>query len=110
MIPLVDMKQTKAEREHSPKAMPVDAGSAYPYGLTLRLDEIALKKLRLALPKVGTKMTIHASGIVTSVSANESEDHNHSCVEIQIQRLGIQKGAASMEDAISDGIEDAEKE
>lgn len=87
---LTDMKMSKAEKkESSPCA--VDNQPEYAYGLRLNLDNAALEKLGFdSLPKVGTKMMVHAMGVVVEVSQHESKNHESRRVEIQIQRLGVE--------------------
>jgi len=75
MSKLTSMKLTKADRrkrnEVSPSAI-TDDGPAYPWGLTLNLDETILAKLKLeALPKAGTTMLIEARVQVESVSVRD---------------------------------------
>jgi hypothetical protein len=84
------MKMTKAEKKENSLAKPYEAPN-YPYGLRLRLESDQLEKLGLeSLPKVGAKMVIEATGVVTSVSQNESKDYNSRCVEIQIESLAVE--------------------
>lgn len=88
---LVSMKMTKAEREekYSGKAIDADAPS-YPYGLTVRLDNDALDRLKLKkLPEVGKSYMLIARCDVTSVSSNESEHGKNENLELQITDLAL---------------------
>lgn len=112
MTDLIDMKrkkETKKEKETKNLASPCMDSPEYPYGLSISLDNEGLEKLGMTtLPKVGAKLTIEALGVVTSVSSNESQQGEpNRRVEIQLQKLGVEKGSASVKDAIDDGIEDA---
>lgn len=73
------------------------ATPAYPYGLTICLNEDSLDKLGLGgdLPDVGDQVTIIAVGTVTSASANESKKADggtvvHKRVEIELREMGVQ--------------------
>ena len=71
---LVSMKITAAERKkNEPSTSPVEQDQPqYPYGLQLDLEHEALKKLGVALPKVGKDFTLIANVTVTRVSSYES--------------------------------------
>lgn len=91
---LSSMLLSKADQKDT--SMPCAVGDAprYPYGLTIRLDSAGLDKLGMkALPKVGSKVSVQATGVITSVSQNESEKHSNRNVEIQIQELGVENSA-----------------
>jgi|HigsolmetaAR201D_1030396.scaffolds.fasta_scaffold25441_1 hypothetical protein len=104
---LVSMKRTKQEKKAANKAiMPAEADS-YPYGLRISLDDDALQKLGLKLPKVGERFHIEAVAEVCSTSAHESSDHTDRRMELQIQKLGLTKEARSMQEAVEEGIEEA---
>ena len=85
-----------------------DAGPRYPYGLEIRLNNEALEKLGIALPKVGTSVRVIADCCVTSVSSNERQkgEPNRS-VELQIERLAVNSEPETMEEAISKGVREA---
>jgi hypothetical protein len=87
---MADLKMTKAEKKDTAPCA-VDNQPDYPYGLCIRLDSASLEKLGLkSLPKVGAKMAIQGVGVVTSVSAHESKNHDSRNVEIQLQELGVE--------------------
>jgi hypothetical protein len=111
----VDMARSKAERKKSMDTCAVgieSEGPDYPYGLELRLENDSLDKLGMSsLPKVGKKVSITATGVVTSVSQNESSKgngHANRSVSVQIQKLAVSTDAASAMDAMDEGIDEAE--
>jgi hypothetical protein len=69
----------------------------YPYGLRIRLEDAQLDKLSIvALPKVGTRLTITADVEVCSVSAYESNTGSEQrSLELQITDLGYGSAAGS---------------
>lgn len=88
------LSSMKIDRKKSEKAGPsISMDEAmYPYGLEVRLDTDALKKLGLAdaLPKVGKGMKLEAMVDVTSVSENDRKGGGKSCsVTLQITDLGL---------------------
>jgi hypothetical protein len=105
-----DMKCSKSDTEEYPTNVGMSAGSRYPYGLRLTLENDGLKKLGMdKLPKVGAKIYIEAMGVVESVRQNSSaKGEEYRCVEIQLQKIGLDDSPSSMEDAIDEGIDDAE--
>ena len=102
MTKLADMKMSKAQKKASiPTCVSADNGPNYPYGLQLRLDNASLEKLGIkSLPKVGAEMQITTVGVVMSVSAHESKNHDDRTVEIQIQRLAVEGDGPKMEDTV----------
>lgn len=97
---LKSMKIDKAaqKKKYSEASVAIDAPS-YPYGLELRLDKDALKKLGLTdnLPKVGTSLKLEALVDVTSVSEHESSRGTDCSLSIQITDMGL--SAAKDDDA-----------
>lgn len=89
---LVDMKISKADREKqtSPSTLMKD-GPAYPWGLSLNLDDATLEKLGLELPEVGEELMLHARVKVSSCSSSDSEGggKNRSC-SLQIVAMGLE--------------------
>jgi len=94
---LIDMKLTPREkREEMPMPMKDYKGPDYPYELRITLDEDAMKKLGMKLPKVGDKIEIMGAGSVLSVSSNShaSErggERSSQRVEIQLKRIQVCK-------------------
>ena len=91
MAKLVSMKISKAEREkmNKPMALVGDAGPAYPWGLSVNLDQDSLEKLDLDANdlKVGKTLTLIATVEVTNLSSNESKDGgSNQSVGLQILR------------------------
>jgi len=106
---LVDMAYTAKEKKERNKKMDMcvpSNGPDYPYGMTLHLEDEHLKKLGMdKLPDVGGMLTLEARVEVISVSQNSDKRNNgNRRVELQIQRLGLEKGAGSMVDAIDDAL------
>ena len=97
------MKMTKAEAK-TYLGGPTEPGDApaYPYGLTLYLDDDTLKKLGIAeTPAVGTEMLLQARVVVTSCGMNQEQDGDKkSRCDLQITDMelhdGKPKGAAAM--------------
>jgi hypothetical protein len=111
----VSVAYTKAEKKErngpcvAPGKMSTDKGPEYPYGLELRLDKITLDKVGLdKLPKVGKRMYVEATCEVRSVSQSEENDRKDRNVCLQITALAVSGAPQSMEEAVEDGIEEAD--
>lgn len=91
----VDMKLTKSEMKDTatPTALgSKDKGPKYPWGLEIRLDDSALKKLGMdkEMPEVGELCQITGVGRVVSCSMSESSMGGSSKnVSIQIERMTL---------------------
>jgi hypothetical protein len=111
MSKLVDLKRTKADQKADKPTPAGPADDPYPYGLRVSLGEDELKKLGVDLPKVGTKMHLRAHAVVHSASQDERQGGKRNRrVELQIQRLALEKrGAGSMEEAIDNGVDAADE-
>lgn len=102
----VDMKLTKADlKARGDTGMPVanksESGPKYPWGLSIRLDDVSLKKLGMdELPEVGVLCQVMGTGRVVSVSQRESQGTSSRDVEIQIERLNLE-----VEDESEDAFE-----
>ena len=98
MAKLVSMKLSQADREKG-GTIPTtkDDGPTYPYGLNVSLEEAAIAKLGIDLPKVGTAMTLIATVDVTSVSSNEHAGGQRRTVSLQITDLCLEAGAGKAE-------------
>jgi len=97
MAKLVSMKISKAEREkmNKPMALVGDAGPAYPWGLSVNLDQDSLEKLDLDANdlKVGKTLTLIATVEVTNLSSNESKDGgSNQSVGLQITAMCLETG------------------
>jgi len=92
MPKLVSLKMTRKEVQEkyaSPPSMADDA-PVYPYGLTLRLDNDTLDRLKVSkLPEVGESMMVLAKVNVTSVSSSDSESGQNRTCELQITDLAL---------------------
>lgn len=94
---MADLKMTKAQKKEMAPAVGADS-QEYPYGLCLRLDSGSLDKLGMSkLPKVGTKVMVHAMGVITSVSQHENKNNDSRNVEIQLQEMGVESGEPETE-------------
>lgn len=73
---MADMKLTDEERKEEGDTMVSRSHEApeYPYGLTVHLDELSMKKLGTDLKEVGSECVFSATSKVTSVSQSEDED------------------------------------
>lgn len=91
------MKMTKAEAKTYLGA-PIEPGDApaYPYGLTLHLDDDTLKKLGMTeVPAVGTEMLLQGKVVVTSCGMNQEQDGDKkSRCELQITDMELHDSAA----------------
>ncbi|OZI23743.1 hypothetical protein CAL26_09950 [Bordetella genomosp. 9] len=67
-----------------------DDGPKYPYGLSLSLDAVTLKKLGITqLPKVGETMHLMAVAEVSTTSQYENQSGSEMCVNLQITQLDL---------------------
>lgn len=88
---LVNMKMSQEERGEYNGEIKM-AEPAYPYGLSIDLDDGSMEKLGItALPKVGTEMMITAKVVVKSVSSNQyegSDAESRMCLQITDMEIG----------------------
>lgn len=83
-----DMKLTKKEKKESGDLCCSHSSQEYPWGLSITLEETALKKLGIKnLPEAGEQCRIKAIGIVTSVSSSASDKEARRSISIQITEL-----------------------
>lgn len=73
MAKLVNMKIDQKAREEKYQESALVERPAYPWGLSVNLDEETIEKLGLELPEVGKDLMLVARVNVTSVSANETK-------------------------------------
>lgn len=93
---LVDMSHEPGEGMPEPYTP-----CAYPCGLTLRLGEPELKKLKLPFPEAGTTLRVEAVAVVTRASQEDPDadgDVDFICVELQVVKLGVQESRGEAED------------
>jgi hypothetical protein len=90
---MIDMKLTS---DQSPASMmlgtqPTEAnGPQYPYGLTISLDNDAIKKLAIGeLPNVGKQMVLNAQVEVIAVSKDSGQIEDGRRVELQITAMEL---------------------
>lgn len=92
---LVSMKldPEKRDKGYGPTAVTETSNRPiYPWGLAINLDEEALDKLGIELPKVGSEMTLIARVDVTAVSSNESESGKSRSASLQITEMCLESG------------------
>lgn len=96
---LTDMKRTKADKKaESAKYDGHKLGEDdYPYGLSIRLDHHSLKKLGMdegQLPKVGSKLKIHAHAHVKSAGENSRDNgHKERHLELELRHMHVEHDA-----------------
>ncbi len=82
---LVSMKRSKAEMTKDDSSALSDEQPDFPWGLRITLNDEQIKALGIkALPAVGAKCAIEATGMIQSVS-DESVDGGESNQRIEIQ-------------------------
>lgn len=82
----LDKAEAKAEAGEPCKA----EAPRYPYGTSLYLDEVALKKLGLDV-EVGDEVNIVAVGKVTGMSSHEDADGGkHETLDIQLTSMSVE--------------------
>jgi hypothetical protein len=88
---LIDMKLTAKEAKAEVACCPSeDSGPAYPYGLSLNLDDEVLAKLGLTeMPAVGAKMMLMAEVEVTGTSQYSNQDGKEGNVNLQITAMEL---------------------
>lgn len=105
---LVDMKRSKKETKDRNKVSCSPDSDPYGYGMCIRLEDEDLQKLGITtLPKVGGRMNVEAVCKVISASQSADSYGKRRSVELQITKLGLTSGAASVSDAIDEGIDSA---
>lgn len=100
---LTNLKITKADRDArtEPASMATES-PAYPWGLSITLDDDVLEKLGCAIGdfKVGASLMIVANVEVTSVSSSETRGAGNSrSVGLQITDLGLEDEAGKVKAA-----------
>lgn len=101
MVKLTDMKRTKAERKENTSPMKTGEDD-YPYGLSVRLDHHSLKKLGMhegKLPKVGSKIHLHAHAHVKSTSESSRDGgkpDRH--MELELRHMAVEGKGENQEE------------
>lgn len=73
----------------------------YPYGLSLNLDAVTMKKLGITeMPKVGEPMHLMAVVEVCSTSQYENQGGSEMNVSLQITKLDLQQDGPDAADAL----------
>lgn len=98
---MTNMKLTADEAKEASCCMPEDGGPAYPYGLSINLDDETLTKLGITtLPAPGTKLTLNALVEVTNTSQYENQEGKDISISLQITDMELSgaeaKSAASI--------------
>lgn len=83
------IEPSDAEKLYGPQTV-MSEQPKYPYGLVITLDNTAVEKLGIDLPKVGEKMMIEAKVEVLRVSAEDTKDGMKKDVQLQITDLCIE--------------------
>jgi hypothetical protein len=76
----------------------------YPWGLRITLNDETLKKLGIALPKVGSEMMLAGKVKVLSTSMREDGEDSYSSVEMQITDIGLMDGTAEPQKTAADTL------
>lgn len=88
---LKNMKLSKQDAKEQYGGSVMASAPEYPYGLSINLDDEALKKLGIKdLPKMGAKIQITAIAEVSSVNENKSIDgKSRQSVSLQITDMDL---------------------
>jgi len=114
-VKLVSTKRTaadkKAEREKYDKPGTI-GGEDYPYNSRLTLDKHMLEKLNISPKdfKVGQYVTLEAICCVKSLRHVEGKDYGGSEIELQIEKIGVEKKADTLKDAVESAIKETEND
>jgi len=107
---LVSMKRTKQDKKRA-NAEHTVGEEAFPFGLTISLDDDSLTKLGIdELPAVGEEWIVVGIGKIDSVSKNERDNSRgvNRNVSIQLQKLEVGPlEAKTATDAVSAAIKEA---
>jgi hypothetical protein len=88
---LVNMKLSPSEAKEADCCAPAtDGGPAYPWGLSLYLDDETLAKLGITqLPDVGSRLTLSAIVEVTSNSQRQTQEGKTVNMDLQITDMEL---------------------
>lgn len=91
MKKLVSMEIKKGEEKQEAACAPCEVERPkYPYGTSLYLDEVAMKKLGMKeMPSVGTEIPVIAIAKVTGTSEREYEDGKRQSLDLQITSMAF---------------------
>lgn len=89
---LVNLKLSKKEKKDLNEVGPASSeGPNYPWGTRLQFEDDIVEKLGLGKLSVGDKVEITGVGEVTEISQRESGKSKSRRVEIQIQRVAVER-------------------
>lgn len=93
---LTNMKLSADEAKEIGTCVQSDGGPAYPYGLSLYLDDETLKKLGITtLPDVGSKLMLQAVVEVTGNSQRQTQEGKTVCMDLQITDMDLTGASAN---------------
>lgn len=111
---LVSTKRTEAEKKaekerYSTKSPVVGGGDEYPYDTRLCLNKTILGKLGISPKdfKVDQKVDVQIVAHVKSLRSSEGKEYESSEIELQIEKIGLEKRAASAKDAVYSAVKGA---
>lgn len=109
---LVSTKRTEAEKKAEKEKYskpPTIGGDEYPYDSRLCLNKTILGKLGISPKdfKVDQKVDVQIVAHVKSLRSSEGKEYESSEIELQIEKIGVEKRSASMKDAVSNAMKDA---
>lgn len=86
------MKSMKLDKEDK-KSMEAEcciSEQAYPYGLTVSLEEPSIKRLEISkLPEIGEKFLLKSIVEVISISDHVNKDERNRCIRLQITDMEL---------------------
>lgn len=88
---MANMKMSAAEKKaQAPTAVGESKGPEYPYGLRINLGDDAFDKLGMdMMPKVGSKLKLHAAVEVVSTAQDAGKHGSTKRVELQITDMAL---------------------
>ncbi|MBN9642931.1 MAG: hypothetical protein J0I68_30680 [Achromobacter sp.] len=91
---LIDMKLSPEEAKEGEccvSSESPDGSPKYPWGLSISLDDVTLRKLGMTeLPEVGRQMRLMAAVEVCGTSQHANQDGTDRCVSLQITQMGLE--------------------
>lgn len=102
---MADLSRGKESLDTKPGKI---TSSPYSYEHRISLDQNALDKLGVDVPKVGDQFHAMGHAEVSSVSQADGPNGPNTRVELQLKKLGLRKkGAQGLKDAVEKGISEA---
>lgn len=104
--------QKKAEEARYKSGPSTIGGEDYPYDTRLSLSKNTLENLGITPKdfKVGQKVCVEIEASVKSLRTTEGKDYDTNEIELQIEKIGLEKKTSALGEAIAKGVEDAEDE